>query len=176
MIKQLFILSVLLVLVGCNTVGKSRRFTADPHSFFTYAVVDRDMRLIVVGDGGLPKAGLEQMITQELNANYAYLRPNFTTKPSSSALAPYKVVFAFNPPAHMVSDDICADPGAVDGVSRPGAILRIIAVFCEQNAMSEARVGFDQPKSLDDQNLRATISRLAWSLVPMDDPKDSNSE
>ena len=117
------------------------------------------------------------MITRALNASYSYLRPNFTTRPSSSALEPYKVVFAMNPPRHLLSDRICADPGAVGQASKgEGGLLRIVAVFCEKDAMTEVRVNFEQPKSLNDPKLNSVISALASALVPQEGSSKSYTE
>jgi len=176
MIQRLLVLLIVLILAGCNTVSKTRRYTSDTYSFFSYAVVDRDMRTLVIGDLGLPKAGVEQLVVQELNANYAYLRPNFTTRPSSSELPPYKIIFAFNPPRNLLSDTICRDPASVDASSKAeDGLLRIVAVFCEEDAMSEVRAIFKQPKSLNDPKLKSVISTLDWSLAPKEDsPKSYN--
>ena len=177
MIHRIIVISIILILTGCNTVGKTRRFSSDANSFFNYAVVDRDMRTMIIGDAGLPRAGLEQLVTRELNDSYSYLRPNFTTRPSSSEVKPYKVIFAMNPPRNLLSDAICKDPVSVGAASKAeGGLLQIVAVFCEKDAMSEVRVSFPQPKSMNDPKLISVISTLAWALMPQEESNKSDSQ
>ena len=82
-----------------------------------------------------------------------------------------------NPPRNLLSDAICKDPVSVGAASKAeGGLLQIVAVFCEKDAMSEVRVSFPQPKSMNDPKLISVISTLAWALMPQEESNKSDSQ
>lgn len=161
------VLAAFFGLTACNMTTGLERNVQNPMSFLTYAAVGQDVKTIVIGNPTKASdATLAKVVTDALQRNYAYLNTNFTTQSSDRVVEPYKIVFAFNPPAHLMGHAICSDPSSVDTVQRSDKTF-IMALFCENDALTEIAAYIGPSPDIDSEQFRNTIDFLAWKLVPI---------
>ncbi|MBT4588099.1 MAG: hypothetical protein HON14_16790 [Rhodospirillaceae bacterium] len=174
--RNFFVISLLVVfLAGCNTLSGTRSYTSDPRSFLDYAAVNKDVKTIVISHSSLAKKSeLETLVTENLNQSYYYLHTNFKTANTANMQKPYRIVFAFNPPIQTTSDQICASPESLKSLPA-GENIFIMAVFCENQPLTEVVANVDFKGSAKKANLRDAIKQLAISLVPQEEPMKSFS-
>lgn len=154
-------------LTACDAVN-TRTIVSKPgfSNFFTYAAANRDFKFSVMGD---PFKGQEAQLTAatiaEFQRNYAHYNTHFTTTPNDSALPPYHIVVAYGDVVFGAEDEICKENSAFLAPSAPGK-LEILAVYCDDAAMTFNRAMIPMPSGPNDPALARTLNDMAWRLIP----------
>jgi len=134
--------------------------------FFTYAAAGRDFKISVLGD---PFAGKDAELTQTtitaFQRNYGHLNTRFTTTPNDTALPPYHIVVAYGDVLFGAENEVCQGKLGAVPPSAPGK-LQILAVFCDDNAVTFNRAMMPKPSGPNDPALADTLNLLAWRLIP----------
>ena len=162
-----------LFLAACNTISGTRSYTPNPASHLQFAGTDKDVRTVVVGSvSGIDTNAVAQQFAGHLTSSYSHYRARFTPNPSSSAVDPYKVVLALDPPFTQLSSEICANPAAVKTEPR-GNQLRIRAIFCDTGALSEVGATMDRPADINTPRFQELLRILAGQVIS---EKDATTE
>jgi len=170
--KKYLALSVLILLVACNTISGPRRYTTGAMSIFTYAAADSLFPIVVVSNPlSVSKNKLEALILTELDNNWSYLRTKFVAKNPGTTTS-YRIVFVFNPSKEIYGNRICT-ANQSDVLSSQG-VTEIVAAFCSENAHTEIRANFEIAQNLKNKDLTDAISFLTWQVVPEDRQRKGN--
>jgi hypothetical protein len=171
-VKSLF---VVFALTACNTTSGLEQSVDNPMSYLTYAAVNQDVKTVVLGNPTRATDDeLERVVIDALQQNYTFLNTKFTTKTSERVVEPYKIVFAFNPAAHVMGHTICQNPNSVEFETQPNKTV-IMALFCDSDdALTEIAAFMETPADIKDGEFIRTIDYLAWKLVPIDDKTSSD--
>jgi len=162
-----------LFLAACNTLSGTRSYAPNPASHLQFAGTDKDVRTVVVGSvNGIDNSAVAQQFADHLTSSYSHFRARFTPNPSGSAVDPYKVVLALDPPFSQLSHEICANPSAVKAEPK-GNQLRIRAIFCETRALSEVTATMDRPADINNPRFQELLRILAGQAIS---EKDATTE
>jgi len=144
---------------------------------FEYAAKDGQIRTEVLGNPfGVPKDRVESAVTAAMRGANRGPEVAFSTQPgaaaaSSYAASPYKVVVAFDVPAGLVNDSICASPGAYP--ARSGGAISMTAAFCRNGSlMSQASAHVDSPVAVDSPGFRTMVRDATYAMIPPIDRKN----
>ena len=154
-------------LTACGSVN-TRTIVSKPgfSDFFTYAAANRDFKFSVMGDPFHgQKAQLTAATIAQFQRNYAQYNTHFTTTPNDTALPPYHIVVAYGNVVFGTEDEICKGDGAYLAPSAPGQ-LEILAVYCDDNAMTFNRAAIPMPSGPNDPALARTLNDMAYRLIP----------
>ena len=61
---------------------------------------------------------------------------------------------------------VCQNPAGIETLKQPDKTV-IMALFCENDALTEIAAYMESPPDLNNKQFRDTIDYLAWKLVPM---------
>lgn len=173
LVRALAAVALTGVLAGCAATNSRTIVNKSGFSdFFTYAAAGRDFKISVLGE---PFAGQDSQLTQTtitaFQRNYGHFNTRFTTTPNDTALPPYHIVVAYGDVLFGAEDEVCQGKAGAVPPSRPGK-LEILAVFCDDAAITFNRTMVAMPSGPSDLALASTLNQLAWRLIPAD--RDSN--
>ena len=96
----------------------------------------------------------------------------FSTTPSGTGSAPYRVVMMFNAPPTAIGDDVCAE--TVAAVPSSGTQLRLLTTLCNGDvALTESEGWAANVAGPEDAKFRELIRQVALALIPTHDYRGS---
>ncbi len=161
-----------VALAGCTSEvmvyepGYPQRYSTGE---FFYAARGGEMRVDVRGDpfGMAPERFADRVLTDMAGATRGP-NVNFTTSPSGTGSAPYRVVMLFSAGPAAFGDDACAETAGP--VAPYGDRLTLLSVFCNGDvALAESEGWAYDVAGPDDVRFRKLVRAVSLALIPTHD-------
>lgn len=170
----------MLVLAGCAGAVQVTRVEHEAANFpdvFRYAAADRDLRTQIYGNPtGAPAGAFNDSVVAAMQGRNGGARTHFTTAPSASARAGYRVVLAFSRDPLLSGRAVCRDV-APEALAAAAEATHLRAAFCyRERALAYVEFASDSWASPNDPRLASTVGAAVRQLFPSYDPDRPNND
>lgn len=169
---------VALAATGCNAVIVED-FPGPRFSYFDgdfeYATNKGSIVTDVSGNPfGIDRTQFESLVRNAMRNQVALAtKANFVAAPDGATVAPYRVVVAFNPPAHISNHDLCEQRGKTPSASGNGRV-EVRMAFCFGDSLKSGSAAWvNGLASANDPRFGQLVRAATRAMIPLHDSEEA---